>query len=216
MTRHRAARPARLARRAVIAFDRWLCRRQGIVAFSDHPDCILRVAVKPAPADIEFGDGGRVVRGRPVLDLHLWNERVPPMDRHGPDFAWFAAFDRCFKRSLVELAAHLARHPELDSVHAVRIETAFGRAGGEMVRLGRRYGFDLVERPESRRLLHRIHWFLAGFLFLALTWAYNPASLRGKRFVRHYDEFWMTRATLERRYGARPDRRGEGRRGAGG
>ncbi|MBX6323102.1 MAG: hypothetical protein IRY94_14840 [Rhodospirillaceae bacterium] len=215
MSRDRSAGPAGLARRAIIAFDRWLCRRQEIFPYSDDPDCILRAAIRPAPADLELSDGGRVRRGDPVIDLHLWNERVPSMDAHGPDFAWFAAFDRQFKRSLAELAAYLARHPELQSVHAVRIETAFGRAGGEMTRLGRRYGFDLVHRPENRRLGRRIHWFFAGFLFLALTWAYNPASLRGKRFVRHQDEFWMTRATLERRYGAGHGAAGERRRGAG-
>jgi hypothetical protein len=191
-----------LARRAVIAFDRWLQRRQGIFAYSAHPGCVLRANLKPAPADIALPDGAAVVRGRPILDLHLWNERAPQLPADGPLFDWFAAFDGAFRLSLAELAAYLEAHPELASVQALRIETAFGRADGDMERVGRRYGFAEVRRPEKRRLAARIHWFFAGFLFLALTWAYNPASLRGKRFQRQQDEFWISRAALERRYGA--------------
>jgi hypothetical protein len=197
-----AERTGGLARRGVIAFDRWLRRRQGIFEFSTHPGCILLAGLKPAAADIALPDGTRILRGQPILDLHLWNERAPPLPADGPAFEWLAAFDSAFRLSLAQLASHLDRHPELAKVQALRIETAFGRPDGDMERVGRRYGFAAVRRPEAPSLGRRIHWFFAGFLFLALTWAYNPASLKGKRFRRQQDEFWMSRAALERRHGA--------------
>jgi hypothetical protein len=195
-----------LPRRAVIAFDKWLQRRQGIFSFCDDPACILRAGLKPAPVDVALPDGSRVERGRPILDLHLWNERAPLLPADGPPFAWFAAFDQRFRLSLGALAAYLRQHPELAAVHALRIETAFGRPDGDMERIGRRYGFEVARRADT--LGRRIHWFFAGFLFLALTWAYNPASLRGKRFRRQQDEYWISRAAFERRYGAVATRAG--------
>src|SRR6185295_2051517 len=88
-----AERTGGVARRGVIAFDRWLRRRQGIFEFSTHPDCILLAGLKPAAADIALPDGGRVVRGQPILDLHLWNERAPQLPADGPALEWLAAFD---------------------------------------------------------------------------------------------------------------------------
>lgn len=196
------ALPARVARGVIFALDRLLRRALGIFEYSTHPDCMLRAAIVPAPADLVLTDGSRIERGRPIVDLHLWNEHVPSMAQGGPDLAWVTAFDRQLRLSLSELAAYLTRHPELSAVHAVRIETAFGRPDADMNRIGRRFGFEIVRDSRPRGALARLHRFAANFLFLALTWAYNPASLAGKRFRRHHDEYWMSRAALEARYGA--------------
>jgi hypothetical protein len=193
---------AHAARRAVFALDALLRRRLGIVEYSSHPECMLRAAIVPSPGDLLLADGCTVRRGRPVADLHLWNERVPPMGRRGADLAWLAVFDRRLRVSLAELAHYLAAHPELAAVQAVRIETAFGRAGADMERIGRRFGFAIVRHAAAGTAGARLHRFLADFLFLALTWAYNPASLGGKRFRRQHHEYWMSRTALETRYGA--------------
>jgi hypothetical protein len=193
---------ARLGRRAVFALDRFLRRRFAIAEYSGHADCILRAAIVPARIDRVLADGSAVVRGRPVADLHLWSERAPPLPPHGADLAWAVGFDRQLRISLAELAAYIARHPEL-GVDAVRLETFFGRPGIDMARFGRRYGFELARAGAAPGLGAQIHRFFAGLLFLALTWAYNPASLAGKRLRRQHDEFWMSRATLDARYGAK-------------
>lgn len=191
---------ARAGRRAVFAFDALLRRRFGIVEYSSDPGCILRAAIVPARADLTLRDGTTVVRGQPIADLHLWSDRLPPMPPHGADLAWIAALDARLHHSLALLAAHL-RHPQRAAVHAVRLETFFGRPDADMARLGRRFGFELVRSGAARTLGGQLHRFFAGFLFLALTWAFSPATLRGKRFRRQHDEFWMSRAALDARYG---------------
>jgi hypothetical protein len=192
---------ARAARQAVFALDAVLRGRLAIFEYSAHAECMLRVAIVPAPADLALADGSAVVRGRPIADLHLWNEHVPAVPAGGADLAWLVHFDGRLRLSLCELAVYLRQHPGND-VHAVRMETAFGRPDADMDRIGRRFGFQIVRHRAPRTLGSRIHRFFADFLFLALSWAYNPGSLDGKRFRRDHHEYWMSRTTLDDRYGA--------------
>ena len=67
--------------------DAWMLRVLGIFEFSDDPECVLRLQITRAPHTLCLN--GRVVNaGEPVLELHLWNEHIPPLPPSGPDLAW--------------------------------------------------------------------------------------------------------------------------------
>jgi hypothetical protein len=182
--------------------DALLRRRLRIFEFSIDPECMLRAAIVPASGEVVLDDGSIVRQGQAIADLHLWNEHVPAVPPGGADLTWLVAFDTRLRRSLVELAAYLAR--TRSEVRAIRMETAFGRPGADMDRIGRRFGFQIVRGVRARTAGARLHRFFANFLFLALSWAYNPGSLAGKSFRRDHCEYWMSRDTLDALYGAPP------------
>jgi len=105
---------------AVKGLDCLLRRCLDIREFSRDPDCILRLGVVRAGRDLALSDGTRIARGEPVGDLHLWNERVPPMPPEGPTLSWAVTFQKRMKRSLELLAAHVegqAMHVEGQAAH---------------------------------------------------------------------------------------------------
>ncbi|MHB1542767.1 MAG: hypothetical protein ACYCYH_15940, partial [Steroidobacteraceae bacterium] len=100
----RALRP----RRWIWGLDRWLRHRLGIYEYSTVPRCLLRAERCSADGPTELADGVRVRAGDPLLRLHLWNERVPPMGPQGPSMAWARRIEQDLAVSLRELARHLA------------------------------------------------------------------------------------------------------------
>ena len=64
-------------RALVVGLDEWLRRQNGMLEYSDSPDCMLRVVRRRAECEMTLSDGVVVVRGDPILDLHFWNERIP-------------------------------------------------------------------------------------------------------------------------------------------
>lgn len=191
-------------RAAVKGLDFLLRRCYGIHEFSRHPDCVARLALARSPRELTLSDGTRIARGEIVGDLHLWNERVPPMPSGGPDLAWGLGFQRKLSRSLAELAAYVEVDPRYKGVRAFRAVGSF-MAGGALAALARRLGFEVVrdERPPSP--WRRFAEFWENAFNLALVWAYNAPSLR----TRHLPglkrvQLWIPRRTLIDKYGTGP------------
>jgi len=193
----------RLARGAIRRLDVWVRRGYRVYEFSSHPDCILRLALGRSEREVTLADGTHVVAGEPVGDLHLWNERLPPMPPGGPDLRWAVAMHRGMVRSLRLLAAYMESDPAWANIRAWRGETAFNprweaRPDSELLE---RLGLELLP-AEPAGPLKRFTDFWQNLYTWWLTWTFNPASLRSKRFWRlERRQLWISREALLSRYG---------------
>lgn len=185
----------RTGRAGIYGID-WLLRRwYGVYEFSRTQDDLLRISVRVAKASLTLSDGTKVVPGDPIIDLHIWNERVPTLGAVGPSLVWASRVNRRIERSLIALARHLDHRDDLERCVALRAVAIFvsGRAAGKATRIAARYG--LMPPLEARRadLGH-------GLLAFGLTWACNPASLVGQRLKPMRYEFWMSSQALRDTY----------------
>lgn len=199
--RPRRVPPSGFLRSAVQALDRRLRRQQGIFEFTTGPDCVLRIAIRPSDCAAALADGTPIRTGEPIIDLHLWNENLPRMEGGGADLAWSASMRRRMLDSFVQFAAWLEAHPGHPAV-AIRARTPFVShdSGFAMQRIAVGYGFEPMPR-ERGGPLRQLHDLGENILIWALVWAYNPAGLRAKRFLRRRHDFWISRRRFLDRYG---------------
>lgn len=190
-----------MMRAAIRGLDRLLRRAYGVFEFCDEPECILRLRLTRMPRPMSL-PGGVIGKGEPVLELHLWNERLPLPPVEGPDLAWAIRIGRMWIRSLHCAGRYMRRAPYLGGVRAVGGVTALLFAGDHAggVRLMERLGFTVVPH---RNPLGRFGEFWQNLYSWWLMWAFNPASIRGRSFTRlRQAEIWMTAEDFLGRYGA--------------
>jgi len=197
------ARLDAIARSVISRFD-WLLRRlYGIREFTKEDDCIMRITFRKSDRELLLSDGTKIPKGETIGELHFWNERIPPMPKDGPDLAWGLQFHRLMRRSLVELAKYVESAPEWEGVRAFRGETAVdGQEGVKQatVLIGR-LGFDLLPLGRSISRLKPFLEFWENIYLWGLIWAFNPASLKGKRLVDlRRCQIWISRRELLERY----------------
>jgi hypothetical protein len=187
---------------AILVLEYLLRRSLNIYEFTTDSECILRLAFDTAEDEITLVDGTAVHPGDPIVGLHFWNEHLPVIPRDGPRLRWGLVMHDRLVRSLVLLSDHLERDGRYRAVKALRAEATFGTRLGRrpMLRVARRYGFELIEGEVSSA--RRIRYFWENVLVWALIRAFNPGGLRGKRFIRERFELWISRGELMRRYGA--------------
>jgi hypothetical protein len=187
--------------RAVIRrFDGYLSRTEKIFTFTDAENCLLRLQIARAPYRVEFA-GQSVEAGEAVLAIHLWNEHIPKLAPEGSDLAWAAQTGRLFVQSLHAAGEYVRGNSGLARLRAVRGITAlfspFQRSGG--VELMQRLGFTVLPYLNP---LGRFGEFWENFYSWWVIWAYNPTSLRGRRFMdQRRSEIWMSMDEFLRRYG---------------
>ena len=191
----RALRP----RHWIWGLDRWLRHRLGIYEYSTVPRCLLRAERCLADGPVELADGVRVCAGDPLLRLHLWNERVPPMGPQGPSMAWARQIEQDLAVSLRELARHLAPQAGGDPVVAVcaQVHLASEHQRVQMRRIFGRFGFQRI--PSART--HLLRDLGESLLVALLVFATNPISLRNGLLRRGCERVMISRAQLLRRYG---------------
>ena len=180
--------------------DAILRRAYGVFEFCDDRDCVLRIRLTKASHPLRLSD--RVVRaGDPVLELHLWNEHIPPLPPDGPDMAWAIRTRHMLIHSLHMLARQMENDPHLGSVRAVGGITVLlspgDRPAGE--RLMERLGFTITPCPNP---LGRFGEFWENFYAWCLMWTFNAASLRRRQLIRlRRVGVWMPTEEFLRRYG---------------
>jgi len=197
---------------AVFALDSRLCRAQGILEYSTEPGCLFRIQQTEADQSVTFPDGTRLNVGDPILDLHIWNEHMPPIRRQGPTLSWGRQFSQAIDRSLRALADHLRHNPDLDRIKAVRADMRLRPAerGDQLARIIGHYGFHWV--PTGRRPSWRLRRVGEKILMFLLVAASNPYAARATVFRRDSTVAYLSRRALERRYPDVPDYEGEEKR----
>lgn len=181
--------------------DSGLRRANGVFEFRDDPACLLRLQITRAPHAVLLGQK-RIAAGETILELHLWNEHVPPIPSTGPDLAWAGGIQRRFIRSLRAAAAWMKADPRARDVQAVSAISGLlypgSRPGG--VHFMQRLGFVVMPYHGP---LGGFSEFWENFYSWWLMWAFNAGSLRSRRFLRlRRTEAWMTAAEFVHRYGA--------------
>jgi len=179
--------------------DPLLRRAHGVRAFTADPDCLLRVALGRSDRTLQLSDGTWIRRGDPIVELHLWNERIPPMAPEGPDLAWGFRFYRRLLASLRMVARWMEEDPEARRARALRGETSLV----DPLRGGiRALGFDLLRVEREARGWRRLRYRMDDFYVWLLMRAFNPPALRGRPFHRlERVQLWISREAFLRRYG---------------
>lgn len=177
---------------------RWI---GGVAEFEDAATGALRIERGHAARDVILCDGSRIGRGSPILDLHIWNEQLPPFPSENSSFDWGKSVAERISGSLQRLALHFRSHRALDDVGALRVALSVPKRGSQGI-LGRLLtdaGFQPIDASGAalKQLLYR----LEGMWTWLLTWAYNPRGLVGWRFDRTRREYWMSRARFLSLYG---------------
>jgi hypothetical protein len=187
----------------VLGLERLLRRLGGVQEFTQDEECILRIAFTASKQDVELSDGTKVRAGDRICELHLWNEHIPPMPPEEPDLRWGLTFYRLAVKSFRSLAAYIAANEPQDIV-ALGGQMAFLEKENSPVlaSVAVQLGFDIVNLTAQGGRWRRFTHFWENIFSWALMWAFNPGSLRGKRFLRlQRYRLWMSRRTLLQRYG---------------
>jgi hypothetical protein len=209
--RQAPTRPDTSVRRAVFVLDRWLQRYQGVHEYTTDASCLFRIQRANAQANVALSDGTKIRAGEPILNLHLWNEHVPPMGDQGATVAWARQLSRALAISLKGLAKHLSARPDLRDIVALRADMRFGtpERSEQLARISARYGFATALSGEGSGS-GRLHDVGERALIFLLILATNPASLRFNTFRRDHKIVYLSRAALERRYPLRDGASGDG------
>jgi hypothetical protein len=191
-----------LVEQAVLGLDRCLRKRQGVYEYSSDPACLFRIQRGVAQAYLDLADGTRLRHGSPILDIHLWNEHMPPIGPEGATLGWARQVSRGLDVSLGQLACYLAKQPDLSDIAALRAHMRLGAASQskQLARMAARYGFEAAS-GETRPEHGRIHRFGENILIFLLVLATNPGALRTRILWRGRTLVYLSREALERRYG---------------
>lgn len=187
-------------RTAVRLIDALLRTSQGIYEFTDDPDCILRIQLKRATHEVNFGNE-KILKGEPVLAVHAWNERMPKLPVEGASLEWALQLRRQVIHSYRQVAKVMLSDTRYSPVRAVCGESALfsfsGHTGG--TRLMQHLGFTVLP---YHRPFGRFGEFWENLFSWWLMWTYNYASLNGREFLRlQRTEIWITADEFIRRYG---------------
>ena len=191
----------RIARWAIRRFDAFLRHCRGIWEFSQDEGCILRLGRRRCRRAVRLSDGPVLHPGASILEIHLWNERVPPMPLDGADAAWGIRFVRRWSYSMGLLADYWRDNPDLADVRA--LHAVFAIPGGERSAMQERtlekMGFE-VTRP-ARTPWRVFAHFWENLYNWAILWTYQPASLRVRNVLRmERCHLWMARERVAARY----------------
>jgi hypothetical protein len=211
VVRQAPARPDTPVRRAVLGLDRWLQHYLGVHEYTTDSSCLFRIQRAKAQANVALSDGTKIRVGEPILNLHLWNEHVPPIGDQGATVAWARQLSRAIAISLNELAEHLSARPDLRDIVALRADMRLGTAdrSEQLARISARYGFAIALSGEGSGS-GRLHDVGESALIFMLVLVTNPASLRFNTLRRDHKVVYLSRVALERKYGLRDMASGDG------
>jgi hypothetical protein len=188
---------------AVFALDKWLQRRQGVIEYSTHPRCLFRMQVGRARRQVLLRDGTRLRRGQRIVDLHFWNEHIPPIPASGTTIRWARQMQHGIAISLQELARYLAARPELDDVAAICADVPCGTRSQahQLTYIMAYYGFETIGEDAPLRLRERLHRFGDNILISLMVLAQNSVALRSDTLWRVRVPIYLSRRGLTERFG---------------
>ena len=129
--------------------------------------------------------------GSHVLELHFWNDHIPPILENDSALAKAKLVLRLARESLAELALRLKTDPRMAGVRAVGGPMAlyFGGDNYPAEKIFARLGFHVVPFQGSlgfwRRLGQKMHNWM-------LIWTYNPNALKNRNlFQLRWADCWL-------------------------
>jgi hypothetical protein len=183
-------------------FDRLLCKLYGIYIFSDDPNGVIRLQRGKTPHPLSLS-GQTIQSGEPVLNIHLWNDHLPPLPAGGPDLVWAKKSERLFLLSLQDVAVYINQNPALDGVRAIGGTTIilYSAHSDSGERIIRRLGF--TAQPH-RGKLGKVGNFIDNLYSWVLIWTYNPQGLSYHQLetIRRTD-IWISREDFLERFAAK-------------
>ncbi len=187
----------RLGRQAIRSFDAFLRWAYRIEEFTQDSECIVRLGPGRCGWTVRLSDGTVLHPGDALLEMHLWNEHLPPIPPEGHTVAWGARLLYLMRRSLDLLAEYVLGEPRLSHIQALHgiLPIPGGKALPRWERALRHLGFEVVRPPSG--WWHTFAAFWENLYTWAIIWAFNPPSLRRRRFGRMVRcHVWLTRSTL--------------------
>jgi hypothetical protein len=186
----------------IFMLDRWLQRLQGIFEYTHKPDCFFRISFNRLRNEVVLSDGTVGRPGDQVVELHLWNERIPVIPAKGPSLAWGRQFNRCFAESLRELARFLMSEHELRNITIIRANMSVGSKAqsDSLYGIVSRHGFEVFPDDVGLSLPVHVRRFGENILYWLLTLVCNPAAARLNKFWRTRSWIYLSRKVLERKY----------------
>jgi hypothetical protein len=160
----------------VFGFDAILRQRLHVVEYSTDPSCIFRLNITRAERPFILADRTQIRCGDRIVNLHLWNEQIPPVPTTGPTLAWGRTFGGRLEFSIRELARYFARHPEMNDIAAIGANAAQGTRE-QRTNIMRRFGFAPLLKGESPRVEAALHRFGENILISVMVWAQNRTAL---------------------------------------
>ena len=189
---------------AVFAVDKWLQRRQGVIEYTTHPQCVFRMQVGRSGRRLLLRDGTPLRRGQRIVHLHLWNERIPPVPESGATIRWARQMQHGMAPSLRELAGYLAARPELADIAAICADVPCGTQSQahQLSIIMAHYGFETIPEDEPAPLLERLHRFGDNILISLMVLARNSVALRADTLRRVRVPIYLSRRGLAERFGS--------------
>lgn len=168
--------------------------------YCDDPDCVLRVQLTPCPHAATFGSM-TIQEGEPVLALHVWNERMPPIPPGGADLQWALHLRRQVLHSFRKLAKVMQGNELYAPVRAIYgasvLFSSTSHTGG--MRMMQSFGFTVLPYHSP---LGKFGEFWENLFSWWLMYAYNTASMDTRKFWQlERTETWIDRDEFIRRYG---------------
>ncbi len=133
------------------ATDAVLRRIGGITEFETEVKGLLRIELSHATRTLTLSEGTRVQRGAPIMDLHFWNEHLPPFPSEADNFDWASCVEHQIQASVHRLVLFIRAHQEPDKVQALRVRLSIAKHGPPSVlaRLLMDAGFEPIESSTS-------------------------------------------------------------------
>jgi hypothetical protein len=187
----------------IFALDIWLRRRQAVVAYSSHPSCVFRVGVARARRTLMLRDGTCLRAGQRMIELHFWNEHIPPVPQNGATIRWARQMQKGISTSLRELARYLSARPDLRDISVIcgNVPSATRAQWRQIEHIMGYYGFETVMESERLTLRERLHRFGENILISLTIFARNDAALRLDTLMRVRVPIYLSRRDLERKFG---------------
>jgi hypothetical protein len=191
--------------RAIFALDTRLRRRLAVIEYSAHPSCIFRLGIARSRRGLALRDGTRLQAGDRVAQLHFWNEHMPPVPHNGATIGWARGVRQDAVTSLRELVHYLASRPDLHDINVICADLPSGTQAQsqQIARIMEYFRFEVFNGDEPLSVGERIHRFGENILISLTVFAQNAAALRLDTMSRVRVPIYLSRRTLEEKFGSR-------------
>lgn len=188
----------------IFALDTRLRHHQAVLEYSYHPSCIFRLGIARSRRTLTLRDGTRLRADQRMVQLHFWNEHIPPVPQTGATISWAHQMQKSISTSLRELARYLASRPDLRDICVVcgDVPSAATRAQCQQIEhIMGYYGFETVMESARLPLRERIHRLGENILISLMIFARNARALRLDTLMRVRVPIYLSRRTLEQKFG---------------